>query len=163
MRIFGLAGWSERQTTLMSCCPELVSRGITVSTLKHAHHSFDIDQPGRIPWPASQAGAAEVMNLSHNRWALMHELRGALNLRSTSVRRMSPVDLLLIEGFKHHPHQIEVYRRRWESLCCSPKIPCRRDRVRRKAAGLRCHGCRCPMRARSHVHPLLRGAPPMAH
>jgi molybdopterin-guanine dinucleotide biosynthesis adapter protein len=114
MRIFGLAGWSgSGKTTLMTVLiPELVRRGFTVSTLKHAHHSFDIDQPGKDSWRHRQAGAAEVMISSHNRWALMHELRGAPEPSLDElVRRMSPVDLLLIEGFKRHPHpKIEVYR-----------------------------------------------------
>ena len=114
MRIFGLAGWSgSGKTTLMTLLiPELVSRGITVSTLKHAHHSFDIDQPGKDSWQHRQAGAAEVMISSPNRWALMRELRGAPEASLDElVRRMSPVDLLLIEGFKRHPHpKIEVYR-----------------------------------------------------
>ena len=79
MRIFGLAGWSgSGKTTLMTAViPELVSRGITVSTLKHAHHAFDVDQPGKDSWRHRQAGALEVMISSQNRWALMHELRGA--------------------------------------------------------------------------------------
>jgi molybdopterin-guanine dinucleotide biosynthesis protein B len=114
MRIFGLAGWSgSGKTTLMTVLiPELVRRGFTVSTLKHAHHSFDIDQPGKDSWRHRQAGAAEVMISSHNRWALMHELRGAPEPSLDElVRRMSPVDLLLIEGFKRYPHpKIEVYR-----------------------------------------------------
>ena len=114
MRIFGLAGWSgSGKTTLMTALiPELVSRGITVSTLKHAHHAFDVDQPGKDSWRHRQAGAREVMISSQNRWALMHELRGAPEPEFDElVRRMSPVDLLLVEGFKRHPHpKIEVYR-----------------------------------------------------
>jgi molybdopterin-guanine dinucleotide biosynthesis protein B len=114
MRIFGLAGWSgSGKTTLMTALiPELVSRGITVSTLKHAHHAFDVDQPGKDSWRHRQAGAREVMIFSQNRWALMHELRGAPEpLFDELVRRMGPVDLLLVEGFKRHPHpKIEVYR-----------------------------------------------------
>ncbi len=114
MRIFGLAGWSgSGKTTLMTALiPELVSRGITVSTLKHAHHSFDVDQPGKDSWRHRQAGAGEVMVSSQNRWALMHELRGMPEPSLDGlVQRMSPVDLLLIEGFKRHPHpKIEVYR-----------------------------------------------------
>ena len=114
MRIFGLAGWSgSGKTTLMTALiPELVSRGITVSTLKHAHHAFDVDQPGKDSWRHRQAGAREVMISSHNRWALMHELRGAPEPSFDElVRRISPVDLLLVEGFKRHPHpKIEVYR-----------------------------------------------------
>jgi molybdopterin-guanine dinucleotide biosynthesis adapter protein len=114
MRIFGLAGWSgSGKTTLMTALiPELVSRGITVSTLKHAHHAFDVDQPGKDSWRHRQAGAREVMISSQNRWALMHELRGAPEPTFDElVQRMSPVDLLLVEGFKRHPHpKIEVYR-----------------------------------------------------
>jgi len=114
MRIFGLAGWSgSGKTTLMTALiPELVCRGITVSTLKHAHHAFDVDQPGKDSWRHRQAGAREVMIFSQNRWALMHELRGAPEPSFDElVRRMGPVDLLLVEGFKRHPHpKIEVYR-----------------------------------------------------
>jgi len=114
MRIFGLAGWSgSGKTTLMTALiPEFVSRGITVSTLKHAHHAFDVDQPGKDSWRHRQAGAQEVMVSSPNRWALMHELRGAPEPSFEElVRRMSPVDLLLVEGFKRYPHpKIEVYR-----------------------------------------------------
>ena len=114
MRIFGLAGWSgSGKTTLMTALiPELVSRGITVSTLKHAHHAFDVDQPGKDSWRHRQAGAREVMISSQNRWALMHELRGGSEPTFDElVRRMSPVDLVLVEGFKRYPHpKIEVYR-----------------------------------------------------
>jgi molybdopterin-guanine dinucleotide biosynthesis protein B len=114
MRIFGLAGWSgSGKTTLMTALiPELVSRGLTVSTLKHAHHAFDIDQPGKDSWRHRQAGAREVMISSQNRWALMHELRGAPEASFEDLaRQMSPVDLLLVEGFKRHAHpKIEVYR-----------------------------------------------------
>jgi len=114
MRVFGLAGWSGsgKTTLLVALIPELVSRGITVSTLKHAHHAFDVDQPGKDSWRHRQAGAREVMISSQNRWALMHELRGAPEPTFEElVRRMSPVDLLLVEGFKHHPHpKIEVCR-----------------------------------------------------
>ena len=114
MRIFGLAGWSgSGKTTLMTALiPELVFRGVTVSTLKHAHHAFDVDQPGKDSWRHRQAGAREVMVSSQNRWALMHELRGAPEPSFDElVRRISPVDLLLVEGFKRHPHpKIEVYR-----------------------------------------------------
>jgi molybdopterin-guanine dinucleotide biosynthesis adapter protein len=92
--------------------PELVSRGLSVSTLKHAHHAFDIDQPGKDSWRHRQAGAWEVMISSQNRWALMHELRGASEPTFEDLaRRMSPVDLLLVEGFKRHPHpKIEIHR-----------------------------------------------------
>ena len=114
MRIFGLAGWSgSGKTTLMTALiPELADRGVTVSTLKHAHHAFDVDQPGKDSWRHRQAGAREVMISSQTRWALMHELRGAPEPTFDElVRRMGAVDLLLVEGFKRHPHpKIEVYR-----------------------------------------------------
>jgi molybdopterin-guanine dinucleotide biosynthesis protein B len=115
MRIFGLAGWSgSGKTTLMSALiPEFVSRGVTVSTVKHAHHTFDIDQPGKDSWRHRQAGAREVMVASDHRWALMHELRDHPEPSLDElVRRMSRVDLVLVEGFKRHAHpKIEVYRR----------------------------------------------------
>jgi molybdopterin-guanine dinucleotide biosynthesis protein B len=115
MRIFGLAGWSgSGKTTLMAALiPELVSRGVTVSTIKHAHHAFDIDQPGKDSWRHRQAGAQEVMVASTHRWALLRELRGAAEPSLDELlERMSPVDLILIEGFKRHPHpKIEVHRR----------------------------------------------------
>jgi molybdopterin-guanine dinucleotide biosynthesis adapter protein len=114
MRVFGFAGWSgSGKTTLMTALiPELVSRGIGVSTLKHAHHAFDVDQPGKDSWRHRRAGAEEVMVSSPTRWALMHELRGAPEPSFDElVQRMSPVDLLLVEGFKRYPHpKIEVYR-----------------------------------------------------
>src|SRR5947199_254718 len=75
MRIFGLAGWSGsgKTTLLAALIPEFVARGLTVSTIKHAHHEFDIDQPGKDSWRHRQAGAREVMVASSRRWALMHE------------------------------------------------------------------------------------------
>jgi molybdopterin-guanine dinucleotide biosynthesis protein B len=114
MRIFGLAGWSgSGKTTLMTALiPELVARGVAVSTIKHAHHAFDIDQPGKDSWRHRQAGAHEVMITSERRWALMHELRGDPEASLDElVRHLSPVDLVLVEGFKRHAHpKIEVYR-----------------------------------------------------
>ena len=115
MKIFGLAGWSgSGKTSLMvRLVPELVGRGLTVSTMKHAHHAFDVDTPGKDSYEHRQAGATEVLVTSANRWALMHELRGAPEARMEDlVARMTPVDLLLIEGFKHHAHdKLEVFRR----------------------------------------------------
>jgi molybdopterin-guanine dinucleotide biosynthesis adapter protein len=92
--------------------PEFVARGITVSTIKHAHHAFDIDQPGKDSWRHREAGASEVMIVSQRRWALMHELRDEPEpALEALLPRITPVDLLLIEGFKRHPHpKIEVYR-----------------------------------------------------
>src|SRR5438045_9738024 len=104
MRVFGLAGWSgSGKTTLMTALiPEFASRGITVSTIKHAHHSFDIDKPGKDSWLHRQAGAREVMVASGQRWALMHELRGAAEPSLDDLlERMAPGDLVIVEGFKN--------------------------------------------------------------
>ena len=114
MKIFGLAGWSgSGKTTLMAgLLPELTRRGFAVSTMKHAHHAFDVDQPGKDSHTHRQAGATEVMVSSANRWALMHELRGGAEPDVEAlIAHMTPVDLLIIEGFKTHAHdKLEVYR-----------------------------------------------------
>ena len=114
MRIFGLAGWSGsgKTTLLATLIPEFVARGLTVSSIKHAHHEFDIDRPGKDSWRHRQAGAREVMVASSRRWALMHELRDAPEPPLEElVAKLSPVDLLLVEGWKRHPHpKLEVHR-----------------------------------------------------
>ena len=114
MRIFGLAGWSGsgKTTLLAALIPELTARGLSVSTIKHAHHDFDIDRPGKDSWRHRQAGAREVMVSSARRWALMHELRGdAEPSLDELVRRLGPVDVVIVEGFKRHPHpKLEVHR-----------------------------------------------------
>jgi molybdopterin-guanine dinucleotide biosynthesis adapter protein len=114
MRIFGLAGWSGsgKTTLVVALIPELSARGLRVSTIKHAHHEFDIDRPGKDSWRHREAGAHEVMVGSARRWALMHELRGAAEpTLDALLARMSAVDVVLIEGFKAHPHpKIEVHR-----------------------------------------------------
>ena len=114
MKVLGLAGWSGagKTTLLAALIPELVRRGVTVSTMKHAHHGFDVDQPGKDSYVHREAGATEVLVASANRWALMHEHRGAPEPDSAElIRHMSPVDLLLIEGFKRENHdKLEIYR-----------------------------------------------------
>ena len=114
MKIFGLAGWSgSGKTTLMvNLIPELVGRGLSVSTMKHAHHDFDIDQPGKDSYEHRQAGAREVMISASKRWALMHEVRKEVEPSVDElIARMTPVDLLLVEGFKWHAHsKMEIYR-----------------------------------------------------
>ena len=114
MRIFGLAGWSGsgKTTLLTAIIPHFVARGLVVSTIKHAHHEFDIDRPGKDSWHHRQAGAHEVMVASSRRWALMHELRGAAEPPLEELTaRMSACDVLLVEGFKFHPHpKLEVHR-----------------------------------------------------
>ena len=114
MKILGLGGWSGsgKTTLLAKLIPELVRRGITISTMKHAHHGFDLDQPGKDSHVHRTAGATEVLISSEKRWALMHELRGAPEPNAAElIRHMSPVDLLLIEGFKREPHdKLEIHR-----------------------------------------------------
>lgn len=114
MKVFGLAGWSGsgKTTLLVRLIPALVARGVSVSTIKHAHHAFDVDTPGKDSHSHRLAGAREVMVSSANRFALMHELRGAPEPTVEElVARMSPVDLLVIEGFKRHAHdKLEVHR-----------------------------------------------------
>jgi molybdopterin-guanine dinucleotide biosynthesis adapter protein len=114
MRIIGLAGWSGagKTTLLGKVIPRLAARGLTVSTLKHAHHSFDVDQPGKDSHSHRMAGATEVLVGSANRWALVHELRGAAEpTLSDLLARLSPVDLVIVEGYKREPHpKLEVHR-----------------------------------------------------
>jgi molybdopterin-guanine dinucleotide biosynthesis protein B len=114
MRIFGIAGWSgSGKTTLLTrLIPLLTARGFRISTLKHAHHGFDVDQPGKDSYVHRQAGAVEVMVSSANRWALMHEHRGAPEPGLEELLpHMSPVDLVIVEGFKRHRHpKLEVFR-----------------------------------------------------
>lgn len=114
MKLFGLAGWSGAgKTTLVArLLPTLIARGVSVSTVKHAHESFDIDKPGKDSHTHRAAGAREVMISSVNRWALIHEHRGDLEPDLDALMRvMAPVDLLLVEGFKRHGHdKLEIYR-----------------------------------------------------
>lgn len=114
MRVIGLAGWSGagKTTLLERLIPELIGRGLTVSTMKHAHHNFDVDKPGKDSWVHRQAGAQEVLIASANRFALMHELRGAPEpALQDLVARLSPVDLLIIEGYKTAQHpKLEIWR-----------------------------------------------------
>jgi molybdopterin-guanine dinucleotide biosynthesis protein B len=114
MVVFGLAGWSGsgKTTLLIKLLPELAARGLRVSTVKHAHHAFDVDKPGKDSWRHREAGAVEVMVASANRWALMHEHRGAAEPGLDELlKHMSAVDLVLVEGFKRYPHpKLEVHR-----------------------------------------------------
>ena len=114
MQVFGIAGWSGsgKTTLLKELIPTLTARGLSVSTMKHAHHSFDIDVPGKDSYEHRAAGAREVMISSANRWALMHELKGAAEPPlSELVAHLSPVDLLLVEGFKWEAHpKLEIHR-----------------------------------------------------
>jgi len=114
MKIFGIAGWSgSGKTTLIAkLLPELTARGLRVSTLKHSSHAFDIDKPGKDSHTHRQSGASEVMVSSARRWALIHENRNEPEAALDDlIARMTPVDLLLVEGFKAYAHaKLEVYR-----------------------------------------------------
>ena len=114
MRVIGLAGWSGagKTTLLRRLIPVLVGEGLRVSTVKHAHHGFDVDQPGKDSWEHRQAGAQEVLVASAQRWALMHELRGDAEPELADLlARLSPVDLVLVEGFKRGGQpKLEVFR-----------------------------------------------------
>ena len=127
MRIIGLAGWSGsgKTTLLAKIIPRLVARGLPVSTVKHAHHGFDVDTPGKDSHTHRMAGATEVLVASGKRWALMHELREAPEPSIYDLlQKMSPVDLVLIEGFKSAHHvRIEVYRKDVGKLPFHPDNP----------------------------------------
>ena len=115
MKIFGFAGWSgSGKTTLIEqLIPRFVARGLTVSLIKHAHHKFDVDQPGKDSYRHREAGCSEVLVSSGNRWVLMHELRGAAEPSlEEQLARLSPCDLVLVEGYKAHPiPKLEIWRK----------------------------------------------------
>ena len=114
MRIIGLAGWSGagKTTLIAKLIPGILARGLRVSTLKHAHHAFDIDRPGKDSYEHRMAGATEVLVASEKRFALMHELRGETEPRLPALlAKLAPVDLVIIEGWKREPHpKLEVFR-----------------------------------------------------
>jgi molybdopterin-guanine dinucleotide biosynthesis protein B len=114
MKVFGIAGYSGagKTTLLEKLIPQFIARGLTVSVIKHAHHGFDIDRPGKDSFRHRAAGASEVMLSCGARWALMHERRdeGEVVLDQL-IARLAPCDLVLIEGFKQEPvPKLEVYR-----------------------------------------------------
>jgi len=114
MKVIGLAGWSGagKTTLLTRVIPLLLKKGLRVSVIKHAHHAFDVDVPGKDSWRHRESGATEVLVSSSRRWALMHELREASEPRLPELlTKMSKVDLVVIEGFKREPcPKIEVHR-----------------------------------------------------
>ena len=115
MKVIGIAGYSgSGKTTLIEkVIPLLVGEGLRVSLIKHAHHEFDVDQPGKDSYRHRHAGCAEVLVSSSKRWALMHELRGATEPSlQDQLKRLSPCDLVLVEGYKAEPiPKVEVHRR----------------------------------------------------
>ncbi len=114
MKIFGFAGWSgSGKTTLIEqVIPRFVCAGLKVSLIKHAHHRFDVDHPGKDSYRLREAGCGEVLVTSRQRWALMHEARDEPEATlEEQIARMSPCDLLLIEGYKYYPlPKLEIYR-----------------------------------------------------
>ena len=114
MKVIGLAGWSGagKTTLLTRVIPELIAGGLKVSTIKHAHHAFDPDTPGKDSWRHREAGASEVLVASAKRFALIHELRDEEEPKLAALlTRITPVDLLIVEGFKFEAHpKIEVHR-----------------------------------------------------
>jgi len=115
MKIFGVTGWKNSgKTGLMErLITEFTARGLSVSSIKHAHHSFDIDHPGRDSYRHRDAGARQVLLASRNRWALMHELRNEDEPSlGDLLKQLLPVDLVLIEGYKRDRHpKIEAHRK----------------------------------------------------
>jgi molybdopterin-guanine dinucleotide biosynthesis adapter protein len=114
VQVFGFAGWSgSGKTTLIErLIPQFVARGLTVALVKHAHHEFEIDRPGKDSHRHREAGCQEVLISSAVRWALIHELRGAAELTlEAALGRLSPCDIVLVEGFKAAPiPKLEIYR-----------------------------------------------------
>lgn len=114
MRVLGLVGWSGagKTTLVKKLLPWLAARGLRIATIKHAHHEFDVDTPGKDSWEHRHAGATEVLVCSSRRWALMHELRDETEPSLADLlRRLSPCDLVLVEGFKREGHpKLEIHR-----------------------------------------------------
>ena len=127
MKIFGFAGWSgSGKTTLIEkLIPRLVARGLRVSLIKHAHHTFDVDVPGKDSYRHRHAGASEVLVTSSRRWVLMNELRGEKEPSfDEQVKHLSPCDLLIVEGFKFAPiPKLEVWRTETGEGLLHPKDP----------------------------------------
>lgn len=127
MKVFGFAGWSgSGKTTLIEqLIPRFVMQGLKVSLIKHAHHNFDVDQPGKDSWRHREAGCQEVLVTSARRWVLMHELRGAEEPGlDEQIARLSPCDLVLVEGFKRHPiPKLEIWRKDNDKPLLHPEDP----------------------------------------
>ncbi len=144
-RVLGLAGWSGsgKTTLLVALVGALSARGISVSTVKHAHHAFDVDKPGKDSHRHREAGAREVVVSSANRWALMHELRGAPEATLDELMAMlAPVDLVIVEGYKRDRHpKVEA----WRAETGQPLIAGEDDTVRVIASNDRPEGVAKPV------------------
>ena len=139
MKVFGLMGWSGsgKTTLVVNLLPELLGRGLTVSSMKHTHHAVDIDRPGKDSFRHREAGASEVMLASSARWALLHEVRGEAEPDMEAlIGHMSPVDLLLVEGFKTYRHpKMEVHRASVGKALVGDSDPSVHRRRQRRGAG----------------------------
>ena len=127
MKVIGLAGWSGagKTTLLTRVIPHLLSQGLRVSVIKHAHHSFDVDVPGKDSYRHRHAGAREVLVTSSRRWVLMNELRGEKEPPfEEQVKHLTPCDLLIVEGYKFAPiPKLEVWRAETGEGLLHPKDP----------------------------------------
>ena len=127
MRIFGFAGWSgSGKTTLIEqLIPRLAARGLRIALIKHAHHDFDVDQPGKDSYRHRHAGCVEVLVSSPVRWAQMHELRGGVELTlGRALTQLSPCDLVLVEGYKAAPiPKLEIHRSGLGKPLLQPRDP----------------------------------------
>ncbi|MDR3683643.1 MAG: molybdopterin-guanine dinucleotide biosynthesis protein B [Geothrix sp.] len=127
MKVMGIVGWSGSGKTslLVGLLPIFKGMGFTVSTMKHAHHRFDVDTPGKDSFRHREAGASEVLVVTSSRWVLMHESREEPEPPiETLIERMTPVDLLLIEGFKTHHHpKLEIHRESEGKALLCPEDP----------------------------------------
>jgi molybdopterin-guanine dinucleotide biosynthesis protein MobB len=145
VRVYGIVGWKNAgKTGLMErLVLEITARGISVSTVKHAHHTFDVDHPGKDSHRHRSAGATEVLLASRNRWALMHEARGEPEPGLDELlARLSPVDLVLIEGYKRDGHRkVEAHRSVTGSALLAPDDPT----VRAVAADVALQGLEVPV------------------
>lgn len=145
MQIFGVVGWKNGgKTTLVErLVGDITGRGFRVSTIKHAHHGFDIDQPGRDSWRHRKAGATQVLVASRRRWALMTELRDEKKEPDLDflLRQLSATDLVLVEGYKRDRHaKIEA----WRSACRQPPIALSDPTVRAVARDVVLEGVELP-------------------
>lgn len=167
MRVIGLAGWSGsgKTTLLTALIPLLTARGLSVSTVKHAHHAFDVDMPGKDSWVHRQAGATEVLVSSATRWALMHEGRGAPEPRLAELLgKLSPCDLVIVEGFKREPiPKLEI----WRAAVGKPPLHADDDAIVLVASDDPCPAARVPvlpLREPARVaEALLEAAQPIRH
>lgn len=144
MRLYGVVGWKNSgKTTLMErLVSEITGRGLTVSTVKHAHHAFDVDREGKDSWRHREAGAREVLVCSGARWALMSELRDENEPPLEELLgKLRPVDLVLIEGYKRDRHaKVEAHR----SATGQPLIALEDDTVRAVASDVPIEGLSVP-------------------